>query len=92
MIYQFFPAGKRAIIDGISWRFALLGVLNVIYVNLWAEAHYIPGTRTRSLLARYRLLMAHTLFSLHLCAPRVVLRDSHLLRRQEEPRARQCGG
>ncbi|THH19406.1 hypothetical protein EW146_g1743 [Bondarzewia mesenterica] len=39
--YQFFPAGKRVIIDGISWRFPLLGVLNAIYVNLWASHHYI---------------------------------------------------
>ncbi|KZV71136.1 hypothetical protein PENSPDRAFT_578340 [Peniophora sp. CONT] len=43
VIYQFFPQGKRTIIDGISWRFALLGVLNVVYTNLWAEAHYIAA-------------------------------------------------
>ncbi|KAF5321744.1 hypothetical protein D9619_001525 [Psilocybe cf. subviscida] len=41
IIYQFFPNGKRVIIDGISWRFPLLGVLNAIYVNLWASHHYI---------------------------------------------------
>jgi hypothetical protein len=43
VIYQFTPAGKRVIIDGISWRFPLLGVLNVVYTNLWASAHYIPA-------------------------------------------------
>lgn len=43
VIYQFFPAGKRVIIDGISWRFPLLGLLNAIYVNLWASHHYIIG-------------------------------------------------
>jgi len=41
VIYQFFPDGKRIVIDGISWRFALLAVLNAIYVNLWATHHYI---------------------------------------------------
>ncbi|EKM80805.1 hypothetical protein AGABI1DRAFT_112533 [Agaricus bisporus var. burnettii JB137-S8] len=41
VIYQFFPQGKRVIIDGISWRFPLLAVLNAIYVNLWASKHYI---------------------------------------------------
>ncbi|THV06724.1 hypothetical protein K435DRAFT_834045 [Dendrothele bispora CBS 962.96] len=41
IIYQFFPHGKRVIIDGVSWRFPLLAVLNAIYVNLWASHHYI---------------------------------------------------
>jgi len=41
IIYQFFPNGKKIIIDGVSWRFPLLGVLNAIYVNLWASHHYI---------------------------------------------------
>ncbi|PPQ98417.1 hypothetical protein CVT24_004096 [Panaeolus cyanescens] len=41
IIYQFFPSGKRTIIDGISWRFPLLAILNAIYVNLWASHHYI---------------------------------------------------
>ncbi|KAG6920085.1 hypothetical protein DXG01_010153 [Tephrocybe rancida] len=39
----FFPAGKRVIIDGISWRFPLLAVLNSIYVNLWANHQFILG-------------------------------------------------
>ncbi|TFK44515.1 hypothetical protein BDQ12DRAFT_620670 [Crucibulum laeve] len=41
IIYQFFPGGKHVVIDGISWRFPLLAVLNAIYVNLWASHHYI---------------------------------------------------
>lgn len=41
IIYQFFPGGKRVIIDGISWRFPLLAVLNAIYVNVWIKQHYI---------------------------------------------------
>lgn len=41
IIYQFFPAGKRIIIDGISWRFPLLVVLNSIYINVWARGHFI---------------------------------------------------
>ncbi|KAG5646813.1 hypothetical protein DXG03_002190 [Asterophora parasitica] len=43
VIYQFFPAGKRVIIDGISWRFPLLAVINAIYINLWASHHFILG-------------------------------------------------
>jgi len=41
IIYQFFEPGKKTIIDGISWRFPLLVVLNAVYVNLWASHHYI---------------------------------------------------
>ncbi|KZT10982.1 uncharacterized protein LAESUDRAFT_672626 [Laetiporus sulphureus 93-53] len=41
IIYQFFPGGKKAIIDGVSWRFPLLGVLNAIYISVWAHHHYI---------------------------------------------------
>jgi len=41
VVYQFFPHGKRVIIDGISWRFPLLAVLNAIYVNVWARGHYV---------------------------------------------------
>ncbi|KDQ49365.1 hypothetical protein JAAARDRAFT_165648 [Jaapia argillacea MUCL 33604] len=41
IIYQFFPTGKVVIVDGISWRLPLLGVLNAIYVNLWASQHYV---------------------------------------------------
>ncbi|KAJ8076970.1 hypothetical protein AAF712_000539 [Marasmius tenuissimus] len=41
VIYQFFASGKRTIIDGVSWRFPLLTVLNAIYVNVWAKHHYI---------------------------------------------------
>ncbi|KAI5991773.1 hypothetical protein EDC04DRAFT_2532852, partial [Pisolithus marmoratus] len=41
MVYQFTEEGKAVIIDGISWRFALLGILNAVYVNLWARDHYV---------------------------------------------------
>ncbi|KAF8813682.1 hypothetical protein BYT27DRAFT_7180436 [Phlegmacium glaucopus] len=41
IIYQFFPDGKKSIVDGISWRFSLVALLNAIYVNLWATRHYI---------------------------------------------------
>lgn len=43
VIYQFFPTGKKVIIDSISWRFPLLGILSAIYINLWATHHYIVG-------------------------------------------------
>ncbi|KAJ7124954.1 hypothetical protein C8R44DRAFT_781892 [Mycena epipterygia] len=41
IIYQFTAHGKAVIVDGISWRFPLLVVLNSIYVNLWIKHHYI---------------------------------------------------
>ncbi|KAM6502421.1 hypothetical protein JOM56_002398 [Amanita muscaria] len=41
IVYQFFPSGKKIIVDGISWRFPLLGVLNAIYVQVWATRHYV---------------------------------------------------
>jgi len=41
IIYQWFPGGKVIIIDGISWRFPLLGILNAVYVHLWSTQHYI---------------------------------------------------
>lgn len=43
IVYQFFPSGKRVVIDGISWRLPLLAVLNAIYVNVWARGHYVVG-------------------------------------------------
>jgi uncharacterized membrane protein len=42
VIYQFTSAhAKAVIIDGISWRFAVLGILNAVYVHLWATHHYV---------------------------------------------------
>jgi len=41
IVYQFFPQGKRVVVDGISWRFPLLGILNAAYLELWARHHYI---------------------------------------------------
>ncbi|OBZ66990.1 hypothetical protein A0H81_13030 [Grifola frondosa] len=41
IVYQFCEAGKTVIIDGISWRFPLLAILNTIYVSVWASHHYI---------------------------------------------------
>lgn len=37
IIYQFFPAGKRVIIDGIGWRFPLLAILNAIFLYVWVS-------------------------------------------------------
>ncbi|KAF8170250.1 hypothetical protein K438DRAFT_217388 [Mycena galopus ATCC 62051] len=41
IIYQFTAAGKGVVIDGISWRFPLLILLNSVYVNFWAKGYYV---------------------------------------------------
>jgi len=41
IVYQFFPGGYKTIVEGVSWRFALLSVLTSIYVNVWARGHYV---------------------------------------------------
>jgi hypothetical protein len=41
LLYQFTDGGKAIIVDGVGWRFPVLGVLIAIYVNVWARAHYI---------------------------------------------------
>lgn len=43
LVYQFFPAGKRVIVDGVSWYLSLLGVLNAIYIHVWVKEHYVLG-------------------------------------------------
>jgi hypothetical protein len=43
VIYQFTANGKAVIVDGIAWRLPLLGLLNAVYVNVWAAGHYIPA-------------------------------------------------
>ncbi|EJD43222.1 hypothetical protein AURDEDRAFT_89079 [Auricularia subglabra TFB-10046 SS5] len=41
VVYQFFDAGRRVIVDGISWRFPLLALLNAAYVALRASGHFV---------------------------------------------------
>ena len=44
IIYQFTSAhAKVVVIDGISWRFPLLAVLNAVLVTVWAHHHYIAA-------------------------------------------------
>nr|GAT57745.1 predicted protein [Mycena chlorophos] len=40
LFYQFHPAGKAVIIDGVSWRLPLLVILNSIYVSFWSKGWY----------------------------------------------------
>lgn len=42
IIYQFTSAhAKAVVIDGVSWRFPLVAVLNAIFVTVWAHHQYI---------------------------------------------------
>jgi hypothetical protein len=41
IIYQFTENGHRSIIEGVSWRLPLLGVLNAVYVHVWQTQNYI---------------------------------------------------
>lgn len=44
IIYQFTSAhAKAVIIDGVSWRFPLLAVLNAVLIGVWANHHYIAA-------------------------------------------------
>ena len=44
IIYQFTSVhAKAVIIDGISWRFPLLAVLNAAFVTVWAHHEYIAA-------------------------------------------------
>jgi len=43
IFYQFTDAGKKVTIEGIGWRFAILGILNAAFVSLWAAGLYIPA-------------------------------------------------
>ncbi|KAI5476861.1 putative membrane permease [Pseudohyphozyma bogoriensis] len=40
VIYQFFDSAQPAVL-GIGWRFALLGVLNAVFVHLWVQGLYL---------------------------------------------------
>jgi len=48
IIYQFTEPGKRVIIDAVSWRFPLLGILNAVYINLWVREYFAAGMHFRS--------------------------------------------
>ncbi|CAH7688301.1 hypothetical protein PPACK8108_LOCUS23246 [Phakopsora pachyrhizi] len=41
VIFQFFEAGTKAIVDVVSWRFAAIGVLQSIWIHLSVGHHYI---------------------------------------------------
>jgi hypothetical protein len=44
VIYQFTSAhAKAVVIDGISWRFPLLAILNAFLVGVWSHHHYIAA-------------------------------------------------
>ncbi|TNY22930.1 hypothetical protein DMC30DRAFT_348099, partial [Rhodotorula diobovata] len=63
VVYQFF-APSREVVDGIGWRFALVGILNAIFVHVWVTRHYIVAFIFALLLASsistaYYSLTAH---------------------------------
>jgi len=41
IVYQFFPNGKKVIVDAINWRLPLLIILNTVYINVWGHGNYI---------------------------------------------------
>jgi len=41
LIFQFTPRGTEIIINSISWRFALLGLFNSVYIFFWSRHWYI---------------------------------------------------
>jgi hypothetical protein len=54
IVYQFTSNGKAVIVDGIGWRFPVLGLLNAIYVNVWASGKsYIAAFVLALLVSRF---------------------------------------
>jgi hypothetical protein len=44
IVYQFTSVhAKTVIIDGISWRFPLVAILNAVFITLWAHHQYIAA-------------------------------------------------
>ncbi|KAH7101391.1 hypothetical protein BKA62DRAFT_770665 [Auriculariales sp. MPI-PUGE-AT-0066] len=43
IVYQFFPAAKKTIVDGVGWRFPAVVVLNSIYAALWNRGHTVAA-------------------------------------------------
>lgn len=44
IIYQFTSAhAKAVVIDGISWKFPLVAILNAVLVAVWAHQHYVAA-------------------------------------------------
>ena len=41
MIFQFTTRGKEIIVDSVNWRFALLGLLNTVFIFFWSRHWYI---------------------------------------------------
>ncbi|KEI42432.1 uncharacterized protein L969DRAFT_84289 [Mixia osmundae IAM 14324] len=41
IIYQFFEAAHEPVIEGVGWRFVIIGLLNAIFVHFEATGHHI---------------------------------------------------
>lgn len=41
IIYQFLPAGSKLVIGLINWRFAIIGILNSTFVQLYVRSDYV---------------------------------------------------
>jgi vacuolar-type H+-ATPase subunit I/STV1 len=51
IFYQFTDAGRKVAIEGIGWRFTILGIVNAVFVSLWASGLYIPAFAVSFLVA-----------------------------------------
>ncbi|GAA5968830.1 hypothetical protein JCM8115_006467 [Rhodotorula mucilaginosa] len=63
VIYQFFDDSAEAV-HGIGWRFAIIGILNAIFVHVFVTGHYIvafifAGLVAASVSTAYYSLAAH---------------------------------
>ncbi|KAL7008292.1 hypothetical protein EMMF5_002021 [Cystobasidiomycetes sp. EMM_F5] len=43
VIFQFFDAGYEPVVEGVGWRFAIIGLLNGIWSTLFHHGHYVIG-------------------------------------------------
>lgn len=82
--------GKAVIVDGLGWRFAILGVLNAAYTYVWGRNREAP--LVSSCHARASLTLARSPRRLHRrihpLAPRLGRRVAVLLHRQDAAQGR----
>jgi len=67
VILQFFDQGEEAIVEGVGWRFAGVGILNGVFAHLYATNNPIPAFIIAIFLA---LVLSHIYYTLQTVSPK----------------------